>query len=52
MGTLKVIDVSYHNGTIDWAKVKAAGIDGAIIRCGYGDNITSQDDKQWKRNAD
>lgn len=52
MATLKVIDVSYHNGTIDWAKVKAAGIDGAIIRCGYGDNITSQDDKQWKRNAD
>lgn len=52
METLKVIDVSYHNGTINWDAVKAAGIDGAIIRCGYGDNITSQDDKQWKRNAD
>lgn len=52
MSTKKVIDVSYHNGTIDWAKVKASGVDGAIIRCGYGDNITSQDDKQWKRNAD
>lgn len=52
MATLKVIDVSYHNGTIDWEKVKAAGIDGAILRCGYGDNITSQDDEQWKRNAD
>ena len=52
MGTLKVIDVSYHNGTINWDAVKAAGIDGAIIRCGYGDNITSQDDTQWKRNAD
>lgn len=49
---LKVIDVSYHNGTIDWAKVKSSGVDGAIIRCGFGDNITSQDDKQWKRNAD
>ena len=49
---LKVIDVSYHNGTIDWAKVKASGIDGAIIRCGFGSNISSQDDKQWKRNAD
>ena len=48
----KVIDVSYHNGVIDWAKVKASGVDGAIIRCGYGDNITSQDDKQFKRNAD
>ena len=52
MATKKVIDVSYHNGTIDWEKVKAAGVDGAILRCGYGDNIASQDDKQWKRNAD
>lgn len=52
MGTKKVIDVSHHNGTIDWEKVKAAGVDGAILRCGYGDNIASQDDKQWKRNAD
>lgn len=29
------IDVSYHNGTIDWNKVKAAGIDFAIIRVAY-----------------
>lgn len=29
------IDVSYHQGTIDWTKVKAAGIDFAIIRMGY-----------------
>ena len=49
---LKVIDVSYHNGKIDWAKVKASGVDGAIIRCGYGDNYTNQDDEQWERNAD
>ena len=49
---LKVIDVSYHNGKIDWAKVKASGVDGAIIRCGYGSNMSSQDDTQWKRNAD
>ena len=26
------IDVSSHNGTIDWAKVKAAGVDFAMIR--------------------
>ena len=52
MATLKVIDVSYHNGTIDWAKVKAAGIDGAILRCGYGMDQTNQDDKQYRRNAD
>lgn len=48
----KIIDVSYHNGTIDWEKVKAAGIEGAIIRCGYGMDQTDQDDVQFKRNAD
>ena len=44
-----VIDVSYHQGTIDWATAKNH-IDGAILRCGYGSDITSQDDKQWARN--
>ena len=31
----KVIDVSYNQKNIDWAKVKASGVEGAIIRCGY-----------------
>ena len=44
-----VIDVSEHQGVIDWNKVKSK-IDGAILRCGYGDDITSQDDKQYARN--
>lgn len=47
-----VIDVSEHQGTINWNQVKSTGVDGAILRCGFGDNISSQDDKQWKRNAD
>lgn len=46
-----IIDVSVHNGVIDWEKVKPY-IEGAIIRCGYGSDMESQDDKQWKRNAD
>lgn len=29
------IDVSNHNGTIDWKKVKASGVDYAIIRVGF-----------------
>lgn len=29
------IDVSSHNGTIDWAAVKASGIDYVMIRAGY-----------------
>jgi GH25 family lysozyme M1 (1,4-beta-N-acetylmuramidase) len=29
------IDVSAHQGKIDWAQVKASGIEFAIIRCGF-----------------
>lgn len=47
-----IIDVSEHQGNINWDQVKSTGVEGVIIRCGYGDNIASQDDKQWKRNAD
>lgn len=34
-GNLIGIDVARHQGTIDWKKVKNAGISFAIIRCGY-----------------
>lgn len=46
----KVIDVSHHNGIIDWEKVKSAGYH-AIIRLGYGQKIASQRDKQAVRNV-
>ncbi|MFU0468559.1 GH25 family lysozyme [Gardnerella vaginalis] len=43
-----VIDVSEHQKRIDWEKVSASGVDGAIIRVSYGwDNGY---DKQAKRN--
>ena len=45
------VDVSYHNGKIDWEKAKKAGVDYAIIRCGYGMNQLSQDDGQWENNV-
>lgn len=48
---LKLIDVSKHQGKIDWSKVKDH-VDGAIIRCGYGRNMTNQDDTQFKANAE
>ena len=44
-----VIDVSQHQGTIDWNTVKDK-IDGAILRCGYGDDLPEQDDTQFARN--
>lgn len=46
-----VIDVSEHQGEINWEQVKTSAAAGAIIRCGFGDDIASQDDRQWKRNA-
>lgn len=39
------IDVSKHNGTIDWTKVDASGIDFALIRAGFGNNISQKDPK-------
>ena len=47
----KGIDVSSWQSNINWDKVKAAGIQFAILRCGYGSDITSQDDKYFARNA-
>lgn len=32
----KGIDVSYHNGTVDWQAVKDAGIEFVIVRSSYG----------------
>lgn len=55
---LKGMDVSKFQGEIDWEKAKAAGIDFAIIRCGFGgewdgqEENWAQDDPQWRRNAD
>lgn len=37
--SIKGIDVSYWQGTIDWAKVKAAGVRFAVIREGYRKTI-------------
>ena len=44
------IDVSAHNQKIDWEKVKKAGVEFAILRCGFGQDYKSQDDKYYARN--
>ena len=46
---MKGIDVSVHNGDIDWGKVKAAGIDYAILRAGYG-KLAKQKDAKFEDN--
>ena len=47
--TMKGIDVSVHNGDIDWQKVKADGIEFAILRAGYG-KLASQKDQKFEQN--
>lgn len=43
------IDVSKWQGTIDWNKVKASGVDFAIIRAGFG-KLASQEDPMFDTN--
>lgn len=42
-----IVDVSEHNGVIDWAAARANGVEGVIIRIGFG---TSRLDYQAQRN--
>lgn len=46
---MKGIDVSVHNGSIDWQKAKNAGIQFAILRAGYGREL-SQKDARFEEN--
>ena len=47
----KGVDISSNNGSVDIAKIKSAGYDFVMIRCGFGENITSQDDNRWEENV-
>lgn len=46
---IKGIDVSVHNGDINWKKVKTDGIQFAILRAGYGREL-SQKDARFEEN--
>ena len=45
----KIIDVSTWQGNTDWSEVKADGVQGAIIRAGFG-KVASQKDNKFERN--
>ena len=47
----KGIDVSSYQGNMNWEQAKNE-IDFAIIRCGFGGNLTSQDDNKYARNTE
>lgn len=48
---MKAIDTSYCQGAVDFNAVKADGIEGVILRCGYG-RSASQEDRAFKGNYD
>ena len=41
-----IIDVSHWQGNINWDKVATTEVDGVILRCGHGDELTEKDG-QW-----
>lgn len=45
---MKIIDLSHRNGKVDFVKVKASGIDGVIIRTGFGVESPKQVDRRFE----
>ena len=46
------IDISHHNGNVDFIGVKASGINTVILRTGFGKYSPSQTDKRFFENYD
>lgn len=48
---MKGIDISQHNGEIDWDKVKSdKNVDFVILRCGFGIEAPNQEDRRFAEN--
>lgn len=47
---MKGIDVSSHN-TVNWDAAKEAGLEFAMLRCGYGNDQADQDDRTFEENV-
>ncbi|WP_160642029.1 MULTISPECIES: glycoside hydrolase family 25 protein [unclassified Neglectibacter] len=48
---IKGVDISENNPVVDFEKLKAMGVQFALIRCGYGSDIVSQDDSRFLENV-
>lgn len=47
----KGVDISEMNGAVDFQALKRAGVEFVLIRCGYGNDTTQQDDKRFAENV-
>ena len=47
----KGVDISEHNGSVDFQALKNAGVQFAILRLGYGSDYVSQDDSRFSENV-
>lgn len=45
------VDVSQHDGRLDWGALRDAGISFAIVRCGFGTDVTGYDDERFIENV-
>ena len=48
---MKGIDLSHHNGTVNFEAAKAAGLQFCVIELGYGQDEASQDDPMFAHNV-
>ncbi|MGN0362113.1 MAG: GH25 family lysozyme [Bilifractor sp.] len=46
------IDVSHWQGTINWEAVRNSGVQFAMLSCGFGDDLSNQDDSKFIYNAE
>lgn len=51
-GNVMGIDISKHNGTVDWNAVKNAGVEFVILRCGYRGSASGMlvEDEKFRTN--
>ena len=45
------VDISEHNGSVDFPALKKAGVAFVILRMGYGGDYANQDDKRFAENV-
>lgn len=48
---LRGVDISEHNGSVDFAALKNNGVAFVILRLGYGSDYSQQDDKRFSENV-